>query len=294
MAGLDRPIRVLTANIWNYAGPYERRMKLLRTQIAELAPDLIAFQEAGWRSEKDHQVQELLAGTEYALDHEAGGCGGKRERLYDVAVASRWPMKRHAFWILSGSGRALAEEVTAPAPVGRFLFISTFGTNRWQFDAEARREQGALALDAQVRAAADRQGFPPIVAGDFDAAPEAACIRFLTGRQSLGGRSTHYVDAWEAAGNPSPGYTWTTANAFTRETTREIWRLAEHHRRIDYVFLGSPHHYAGYARVVSCRVALDRPEGTIWPSDHLGVMAEIASHPESDSGSHVPPAKPGA
>jgi hypothetical protein len=38
-----------------------------------------------------------------------------------------------------------------------------------------------------------------ILAGDLDAVPDAASIRFLRGLQSLGGLSVWYRDAWGAA-----------------------------------------------------------------------------------------------
>ncbi|WP_245505946.1 hypothetical protein [Rhizobium sullae] len=40
-----------------------------------------------------------------------------------------------------------------------------------------------------------RRDLPTIIAGDFNAAPDAASIRYLTGRHSLGGRSVVYHDA---------------------------------------------------------------------------------------------------
>ena len=49
-------------------------------------------------------------------------------------------------------------------------------------------------LDARHRAS-----LPTLIAGDFNAAPDAASIRYLTGRQSIAGRSVHCHDAWETA-----------------------------------------------------------------------------------------------
>lgn len=276
---LDRPLRVLTANIWNYAEPYDVRMKLLREQIEELDPDVIGFQEAGWKPGENHQVKQLLQGLDYHLDHEADGSTASEPRLLDVAVASRWPLTRNALRQFPGSGKALAVEIAAPLPVGRLLFVSTFGTTRWQFDRERHREQDAVALDQFVREVSKPTGFPPIIAGDFDATPDSAGIRFLTGRQSLEGRSTHYYDAWETAGHRDGGDTWTTRNDYARKTTELVWRLSNHHRRIDYIFVGSPHHYRGYARIVSAKVVLNKPTGKNWPSDHFGVLAEIAVRP---------------
>ena len=48
-----RPLRVFTANIWNFDGPYEARQKLMRAEIRRLDPDLLAFQEAGFDGKRD-------------------------------------------------------------------------------------------------------------------------------------------------------------------------------------------------------------------------------------------------
>lgn len=62
------------------------------------------------------------------------------------------------------------------------------------------------------------RALPTVIAGDFTTTPDAACIRYLTGRQSLSGRSVHYHDAWAVAGD-GPGYTWTSENANTSSGT---------------------------------------------------------------------------
>jgi endonuclease/exonuclease/phosphatase family metal-dependent hydrolase len=53
-------------------------------------------------------------------------------------------------------------------------------------------------LDARQRGA-----LPTVIAGDFNAGPSAASIRYLTGLQSLAGRSVRYHDAWAIAGEGS-------------------------------------------------------------------------------------------
>ena len=72
--------------------------------------------------------------------------------------------------------------------------------------AAARSSVAVTDLDAR-----HRRALPTIIAGDFNAAPDAASIRYLTGRRSLQGRSVHYHDAWAIAGE-GPGYTWTVDN----------------------------------------------------------------------------------
>lgn len=276
---LSRPLRVLTANIYNRTEPYAARMKVLRQQLVKLDPDVIGFQEAAWTPGADHQVKQLLLGMNYFIDHQCDRAEVNRPTNLAVAVASRWPINRRGLWTLPGSGVALAVDVEAPPPVGRFLFLSTFGTARWQLDAEMKRERDAVEMDKMIRQTASPDHFPPIVAGDFDATPDSACMRFLAGLQSLEGASTHYCDAWKAAGSGGPGYTWTTENGYVKELADRIFHLSEHHRRIDYILVGSPHRYRGRARVASCKVVLNEPVGAVWPSDHFGVFAEIVCPP---------------
>ncbi len=280
---LDRPLRVMTANIWNYQEPYAARMKLLRARIEALSPDLIGFQEAGWAPGEEHQVSQLLKDLGYFIHHERDGIPPAeqptKKQLLDVAVASRWPTSKVELWQLPGTGKALAVQVAVPEPFGPLLFVSTFGTARWQLNRESYREQGAVALDQHVRERASSEGFPPIIAGDFDAVPEAASIRYLTGLQSLAGKSTHYRDAWAWAGDPEQaGFTWTTRSPYVAKIARDAFQADSHHRRIDYILVGSPHHYRRLARIVSCRVVLDSPDDAgVWPSDHFGVLAEIST-----------------
>ena len=54
-----------------------------------------------------------------------------------------------------------------------------------------------------------------------------------------------------------------------------------HERRIDYVFLGSPHDSRRRACVWAARVVLDKPESGVWASDHYAVYAEIEVRPRN-------------
>jgi hypothetical protein len=70
-----------------------------------------------------------------------------------------------------------------------------------------RPERQAVAVtDLDAR---HRRDAPTIIAGDLNATADAACIRYLAGRQSLQGRSVCYHDTWRvanrtAAGSPLP------------------------------------------------------------------------------------------
>ncbi|NKB70977.1 MAG: hypothetical protein GKR89_28230 [Candidatus Latescibacteria bacterium] len=103
------------------------------------------------------------------------------------------------------------------------------------------------------------------------------------GLQSLHGRSTRFVDAWTAAGNEGPGYTWACENALVEEVAERIVREKGHRRRLDYILIGAPLLYSGYAHVETCRVVLDRPRDGVWASGHFGVFAELAVYPHDAS-----------
>ncbi|MFS8054842.1 endonuclease/exonuclease/phosphatase family protein [Rhizobium sp. BR 317] len=120
-----------------------------------------------------------------------------------------------------------------------------------------------------------RQVLPTIIAGDLNANPDAASIRYLTGRQSLDGRSVCYYDACEIAGIEK-GDTWTVANPDAVDGAEQIIGHTNYHRRFDYVLVGSwDAHPNGRAEVQSAECVFDQPIDGLWPSDHYGVMVDI-------------------
>ncbi len=71
------------------------------------------------------------------------------------------------------------------------------------------------------------------------------------------------------AGGRESGDTWSSVNPFA---------AAEHEpdRRIDYVFSGWRRD-DGRGRITACSVVCNQPLAGTWPSDHFGVLADIAS-----------------
>jgi endonuclease/exonuclease/phosphatase family metal-dependent hydrolase len=270
-------LRVLTLNVENLEGD-ERRTKAINQEVRRLAPDLVSFQEV-IRGPDRNQLDELIAGTELHGTHQADAMSytpAYSDRYGGTAVATRWPYTMLEVLDMRVAGAAdvpwCTIAVTVPIPgEGDVLFIGT--TAAWRLDAEAVREQQAIALtDLDAR---HRRTLPTIIAGDFNAAPDAASIRYLKGLQSLGGRSVHYHDAWEIAGN-GPGFTWTTENPNTRDVVGAVVRQPEHRRRIDYVFIGSWHqHRDAHCQVRSATVAFDQPIDGVWASDHYGVVVDV-------------------
>ncbi|MDA1143312.1 MAG: endonuclease/exonuclease/phosphatase family protein [Planctomycetota bacterium] len=264
-------------NIWTFAESCDKRNALIREGISELSPDLMAFQEAGYADGR-HQVAEILDGMGYRILHqfEVGDAHGNNANC----IACRWPFELVEMISLQVTPQAknypyaaIAVRVNAPEPVGPILFVNSKPS--WELNREYERELQAVELAKLLERHRDRQAFPAVVAGDFDATPDSASIRFLTGRQSLAGICTHLLDAWAQAGDGSAGHTWTYENDFAHSIIKRAIRQPNHARRIDYVFLGSPHDYGKHAQFRECRVVLNRPQDGIWPSDHYAVYAEI-------------------
>jgi endonuclease/exonuclease/phosphatase family metal-dependent hydrolase len=125
-------------------------------------------------------------------------------------------------------------------------------------------------LDARHRGV-----LPTIIAGDLNAGPDAASVRYLTGQQSLQGRSVMYHDAWAVAGD-GPGFTWSADNAAARAEMEQIVRQPGYRRRLDYILVGSWHaHPRAHCRVEAAALAFTEPDAGVWASDHFGVIADV-------------------
>jgi len=270
-------LRVLTINVQNDEGD-PRRLHVLNQGIRRLAPDLVALQEVLPPGERSH-LADLLDGTGLVGTHQADALAYAppwMDRYGGGAVATRWPHRVVEVLDLRGADAldvpwcSLAVAVALPDE-GEVLFVSA--SSSWRLESEAARERQALALtDLDAR---HRRDLPTIIAGDFNAEPDAASMRFLTGRQSLAGRSVLYHDAWAVAGE-GPGWTWSVDNPNARAVVDQIVRQPNHKRRIDYVLVGSWHaHPKAHCRVESVRLAFDEPVDDVWPSDHFGVLAEV-------------------
>lgn len=265
-------LSVLTLNLWHDSGPWAERRRRIRAWIERLDPDLIGFQEA-LRGEGFDQVGELVDGLGRHVEFQRASDFWRDPRLaFGNAVVSRWPILHRARLSLPDSGDAEARSaicVTVEAPVGAVAFTCTH--LHWKLHHGRVRERQVVALCEFVLEQRPRGGFPPLLVGDFNAEPDAAEIRFVTGLQSLGGRSVHFRDAWRVAGDGGPGFTWSNRNPWARP-----W--LEPDRRIDYVFAGYPQP-GGVGHLETCRVVCDDEVGGVWPSDHLGVYAELRSEP---------------
>jgi endonuclease/exonuclease/phosphatase family metal-dependent hydrolase len=271
-------VRVLTYNVQNGAGEDRERARSQNRELRRLAPDVVAFQEVGYPGGGDDPLAELVDGTGLHATHQAAVLSGVpafAERYGGTAVATRWPHRVVEAVDQSLPGDPLpwyALAVAVPVPEdGELLFIAP--TSAWRPDAEAAREAQAVRLtelDERHRAT-----LPTVIAGDLNAGPDAASVRYLAGLQSLDGRSVHYHDAWTVAGD-GPGHTWSVDNPRAAAEIEPLLGQPGHRRRIDYVFVGSAlAHPRGRARIVAARLVMDQPADGVWLSDHAGVLVEL-------------------
>jgi endonuclease/exonuclease/phosphatase family metal-dependent hydrolase len=261
-------MRVLQINIWGHAGPYAERSAMLQQDVKALAPDVITLQEVDGSGEAANQAVELFRPLGYEVRFDPRP--GRPDFEWGMAIAARHPLDTLEVVELEHGGVAVASRVDMD---GRHVWVCSACPLGWWQTQEAQREDECLRLDEWVTDLAAGE-VPPVMGGDFDATPDAASIRFLTGLQSLRGRSTHWVDAFAVAGDGSPGHTWSSNNPFMGPKAVQTFAQADHHRRIDYVFVGSPFKWPLRAVVRSAAVVL-KERGGIAPSDHYGVLADL-------------------
>ena len=193
-------IRLYTHNIYARRARWEDRRPLLVRGIADLDPDIILFQEEVWTSSYD-QSADLVGSDRYVVHSRARS----RDERSGISVASRWPVVAvHEIDLTIGGPpvdeyvwATLVVEVEAPAPVGRLIIANHFPDAT--ADREYERERQAVLVAKRLAELADPDDVPVVLAGDLDAEPDAASLRFFTGRQSLDGLSVAYVRAWDVA-----------------------------------------------------------------------------------------------
>jgi endonuclease/exonuclease/phosphatase family metal-dependent hydrolase len=266
-SGMHR-LRIITINIWNRQGPWERRLPLLEEGLAALDPDLVGLQEVLRLDGTGDQAQELAAPLGLVPTY------GEAMRIMDGplgmgnALLSRWPVVESRVFPLPVTRAAEARSLLyalVSSPRGPLPVYVTHLT--WELHLGDERARQVRAIDDFVRQSRPREALPALLLGDFNAEPDSDEIRFLRGLTSLGARSTYWADCFGVVGQ-GPGFTYSRANAYARV-------LREPSRRIDYVFVRGPDR-DGRGEPLVARVVLDRPSGSDWPSDHFGVYVEVS------------------
>jgi endonuclease/exonuclease/phosphatase family metal-dependent hydrolase len=277
-------VRVATLNLWGRRGEWNERRRVLVEGFRKLRPDLVAFQEAVVGDGYD-QVTDIL-GPDYHVAHQTereAGRGGDIEDGQGISIASRWPLGDVREPDLNVTPRTadfacgtLIAEVLAPELVGPLLFVNHLPN--WQLTFEHERELQTVIAARTIEEIAEGREVHVVLAGDLDATPDAASVRFWRGRQSLGGMSVCYRDAWGSTHPDEPGHTFTAENPLVTAENWD-WEL-ELGRRIDHVLVRCTDH-GPTLDIRDCERIFDEPVDGVWGSDHFGVAADLSAQTSS-------------
>jgi endonuclease/exonuclease/phosphatase family metal-dependent hydrolase len=264
-----RTVRVVTLNIWNRSGPWQQRLAGIRAGLAEIAPDIVGLQEVlrPNGAEGPDQAQLIAEGLGYQIAYGPAFDSGGIE--FGNAALSKFPIVRAEVLPLpqvdTDEQRCLLF-AELDAPIGKIPFFVTH--LNWRFHEGHVREAQVMAIAEHVKRLAPISGFPPIIVGDFNAAPEADEIRFMKGLSTLGGKAKgiYFADTFGIVGR-GDGTTFSRHNPFASD-------LREPDRRIDYIFVRGPDG-RGRGEPLDAHVCFDRPIDGVFPSDHFGVSATI-------------------
>jgi endonuclease/exonuclease/phosphatase family metal-dependent hydrolase len=268
-------MRFVTLNLWGTHPPVVPRLDEAARQLSALAPDVVLLQEIRVGEGQPNTAGELAArlGPEWQMAYGAATVGpagtfgpGSPAGEEGLAIVARHPIEDVRTLVLPDSrpneGRLLLS--------GKVNGVWCHSTHlHWRVKDGICRERQVVAIDEAIEAIGDKKAVH-VLGGDFNATPDSDEIRFLRGLCTLGERRTSWQDAWLRIHGAETGPTWIDRNPYTRELA-----FLETPRRIDFLFV-STEDRRGRGKVLDCQVVLDTPgDGGVWPSDHVGVLAEV-------------------
>ncbi|MFH1132284.1 MAG: endonuclease/exonuclease/phosphatase family protein, partial [Pseudomonadota bacterium] len=246
-------IRIVSLNIWQEQGPWEKRLELVKRELPKLKPDVICLQEVREVSGKIPNQAEALArsfGMEFVYETAQEWGGG----LEGLAILSRHSIAKHVVRELpfsQGSSRRICLGASIITPDGSTWVFNTHLAYR-PIDG-VMRERQVHEVDRFVR---ECQGDATVVllAGDFNTVPDSDEMRFLRGLTSIQGERTYYQDAFATCNPGDDGITWSSANPYTKSLE---WLPSD--RRLDYIFV-SARRKNGSGTIYACRLVLTEPD----------------------------------
>ncbi|MFI6470301.1 endonuclease/exonuclease/phosphatase family protein [Streptomyces sp. NPDC050516] len=248
--------RAVTLNIWGRGSAWRRRLPLVRAELVRLGPDLVGLQEV-WRRGSRCQAERIADALGHHVTY-APACSTRTRATQGNALLSRAPVTRYEVLPLPTPG--VEPRSVLCAEVGSTTVLVTHLTWEWEH-ADIRQQQVRFLAEL----VAGHGGRDVVLLADLNAAPDTDEIRWLTSRME---------DAW-ARGGRGPGHTYTPVNVHAR-------KAREPARRIDYILTAG-------LRAAHAELAFTTPHltarGPRWPSDHFGVVCDLASgpHPSPDT-----------
>lgn len=242
-------LTVATLNIRNLADRWDERLPLLLADMSALQPDVLGLQEVVFPLQQDRLIG--AAGEGRYESHR--GWAGRPE--YGNALLVRTPLaatdvERLDLGYNRSALRATLRPEGAPA-----VLVAVTHLHHVTADEAIRDEQVRILLDWLADAPTwDAQ----VVVGDFNAEPDEPAAERI--------RAGGYRSAFAEANGADPAVTWPSGlRAPAMDTDGPPGCL-------DYVWL------RGDVRSTAARLVFDRPavgDPTLYPSDHVGIAAEL-------------------
>jgi endonuclease/exonuclease/phosphatase family metal-dependent hydrolase len=268
---IESSVRIVTWNLWWRLGDWESRLEAIARTLEELRPDLVCLQEV-WQEGASNQAAMLAhrLGMTHAFARERTAEGVDQ----GVALLSRWPLAAVAHRTLPSPPDAkesnVALRAVAQGPRGPLLLATTHLAPYPHRSADREQQVRSLVefITGAHGQATDLSG-RSIVAGDFNAPPDSDEIRVLTGRRSPPLPGWVFLDAWEAAGDGTAGYTMSRTNPNAAP-------LLLPNLRWDYIFVRWPSgRPGGVGHPLRGEVVGVEARNGVVPSDHYAVLADI-------------------
>ena len=178
-------LRVATINVWNKAGPWLARLPLIRRELERLAPEVVGMQEV-LRFQPDSaqgapltvqndQATEIAEGLGFHIAYSVASDYGNGLK-FGNALLSRSPIVEQRSFPLpgveSGETRSLLYAL-CDTPHGSLpVFVTHLN---WKFHHGAVRQRQVAFIAERIAELSPIGGshLPPVLMGDFNAAPDA-------------------------------------------------------------------------------------------------------------------------
>jgi endonuclease/exonuclease/phosphatase family metal-dependent hydrolase len=261
----ETTMRIVTWNVWGRYGRWRERQAGIEDALAAAAPDIVCLVES-W-SHPDGTQPELVAARLGFGPSVFVGDWQQEDWVSGIGLVSRWPVSSHERLALrgadgSGAGSALSAVVDGDrGPIQLFVVMLDY-----PLDASPVRQAQVRELAGYIEERARRR-YPIVVCGDFNAGPDADELRMLTGRTTPAAPGLVFYDAWEIAGDGTPGCTWSNQNPLAAVALYPD-------RRFDYVLSAWPRR-GGVGHPVRCERLGVLPADQPQLSDHYGVLADL-------------------
>lgn len=250
-------LTVATINLRNRADRWLQRRHLLVAQLVDAAPDLISLQEISMPIAQGrwlrNQINARLSGGSSRRPYQL--IQKRKQHLIQgyyegIGILTKLPVLYHDALPLGYGGR-VALRVNVELPSRQTVDFVATHLHHIAHDKEARLEQ-VMKLTGWLN---DRRVPCQIIAGDFNELPDGLAVAYI---------KQGYRSAYAEAVGHEPMATFPTALV----QPLNAWAGC-----LDYIFL-SP----GLGQVRSARIFCDQPaaeDDTLYPSDHVGLIAEI-------------------